>query len=375
MSHSGFSGLYTIPYSYIVAPRDRAGQANSARFAENPEIWSHCVTSGRHQRLIESCSSRSSLLYAVVPVEVICLLKMVKFKKKGGLRLPTTSLIRKRKLRIRATVYTLLCVCLSLSFFALRRHMYKPIPRILHFVYVSQDLPWIQPEIPEKVTMNIQAWQELHPDWEVMLWNNRKIRNTFPDIVPLLEVLYPLAWISDIVRYHVLERYGGVYLDTDIVPIHALDPILQYYSSFTVCEWPKDNDPLPANTKLSEYTISENDCGTVCTAVIGASQGHPALHHAAAVTVQDSWAELDVKRHWNRTAHKGKNWKYGPEITGPQKWTTSAKQFKVPILRQSTFFPCHWDGDKLKENTPCNPALYVNESHVYAVHLWDGSWW
>lgn len=236
------------------------------------------------------------------------------------------------------------------------------IPKMLHFVYVSRNLPSRQ-TIPDSIKSNIQEWKNLHPSWNVMLWNNQRIIDEFPDQMSLLKQLFPLAWISDIVRFLVLERYGGVYIDTDILPLRPIDPIQEYFDVFTVCESPVDQDFLSDNTPVANYVT--HLCKTRCTAVIGARPHHPALQHVARAVVSDTWNELEVKLH----IFFGWFWSYSPVITGPGKWTKYARAYRVPVLYQTTFYPCHW-----RERDQCHAENFANKTHVYAMHMWSGSW-
>jgi mannosyltransferase OCH1-like enzyme len=91
-------------------------------------------------------------------------------------------------------------------------------------------------------------------------------------LVPILSKVPVSSWLSDVIRYHVILRYGGVDLDTDTQAIHNFTPLLdRFNSSWTVCQtpWVKPDakafiEPIPA-------------CESVICAMIAAPPGHPAL--------------------------------------------------------------------------------------------------
>jgi mannosyltransferase OCH1-like enzyme len=86
-------------------------------------------------------------------------------------------------------------------------------PKLLHLIHITPMMrdPYT---IPDEVNVTITEWTRLHPNWTVCTWTNYLVREHFPEIVPLLERISVPAWISDIVRYAILARYGGVYVDT-----------------------------------------------------------------------------------------------------------------------------------------------------------------
>lgn len=95
------------------------------------------------------------------------------------------------------------------------------IPRIAHYIWFGSALPyWAQ--------HNIDAFCDLHPDWEIKIWTDT---TPWRDEVPkaLWKVVDSLPWFSsrsDIVSYCLLKKFGGVYLDCDIVPLRAMDELL-----------------------------------------------------------------------------------------------------------------------------------------------------
>ena len=58
------------------------------------------------------------------------------------------------------------------------------IPKILHFTWKTKTLPGFLNRL-------FEGWKALHPDWEVMLWDDadidRLVREDYPDLVPVFE--------------------------------------------------------------------------------------------------------------------------------------------------------------------------------------------
>lgn len=94
------------------------------------------------------------------------------------------------------------------------------IPKIIHYCWFGRGL------MPKSQKDCIRGWKRLMPDYTFMRWDE----STFPlDKYPLAKYAceakrYALA--SDICRYNVLSKYGGIYLDTDVELFQRLDKFL-----------------------------------------------------------------------------------------------------------------------------------------------------
>ncbi|KAG9015505.1 hypothetical protein FRB94_000110 [Tulasnella sp. JGI-2019a] len=99
------------------------------------------------------------------------------------------------------------------------------IPRILHQTWKTDTLPerWVEPS---------RHCRDLMPDYEYMLWTDETSRQLiaehYPWFLPTFDgYTYPIQR-ADAIRYFVLHRFGGVYLDLDIGCIRSVDPLLDY---------------------------------------------------------------------------------------------------------------------------------------------------
>jgi hypothetical protein len=98
------------------------------------------------------------------------------------------------------------------------------IPRIIHRAYLGGEEPeWTRPFA--------ESWREHHPDWEIVHWDD--------DLVSTINLsngwLYEHAeevtdsvgqLRADILRYEILHRYGGVWVDTDMECLKPIDDLL-----------------------------------------------------------------------------------------------------------------------------------------------------
>lgn len=110
------------------------------------------------------------------------------------------------------------------------------IPKIIHQVWVG-DKP-----IPDHQLEWIEKWKELYPDFEYKLWvSNEFGENKFSKTVLDLK---EYAYYSDWIRTNVLYKYGGIYIDTDVLPIKKIP--IEYFSKNLVL-------PKVSEFKLSNY--------------------------------------------------------------------------------------------------------------------------
>ncbi|WP_312435583.1 glycosyltransferase [Janthinobacterium sp.] len=100
----------------------------------------------------------------------------------------------------------------------------------------------------------IASWQRLCPDYELIMWNesNSDIDNEY-----CRQAIKQKKWafVSDWVRFDVLHRHGGIYLDTDVELIRTLDGL------------------LGKEALLAAYESAE----IIGTAFIAAPAAHPAI--------------------------------------------------------------------------------------------------
>lgn len=84
------------------------------------------------------------------------------------------------------------------------------VPKILHRIYFDSFPPFKDP-----FKRYLETWKRELPEYKIMLWNADTFE--FPDIEFLnrsLEAKDPV-FLSEYIRWKVLDQYGGIYLDAD----------------------------------------------------------------------------------------------------------------------------------------------------------------
>lgn len=92
------------------------------------------------------------------------------------------------------------------------------IPKIIHYA-------WIGPSMPDPIKSRVDEWKKELPDWKFMFWNENNY--DFGKFAFTKNKISNQEWgyASDELRYDVLNKFGGFYLDTDMVIKKSLDPL------------------------------------------------------------------------------------------------------------------------------------------------------
>ena len=90
------------------------------------------------------------------------------------------------------------------------------IPKIIHYC-------WFGGEKPDSVLQFIEGWRKKCPDYEIKEWNENNFDINEAKFARESYAAKKWAFVSDYVRFAVLEQYGGIYLDTDIELLKSLD--------------------------------------------------------------------------------------------------------------------------------------------------------
>ena len=96
------------------------------------------------------------------------------------------------------------------------------IPKIIHYCWFGKS------ELPVLAKKCISSWKKYMPDCEIKEWNEE---NFDVNIIKYTKEAYnykKYAFVSDFVRFYVLKKYGGIYLDVDVEIIKPLDDLLEY---------------------------------------------------------------------------------------------------------------------------------------------------
>lgn len=109
------------------------------------------------------------------------------------------------------------------------------IPKIIHQI-------WLGPkELPQNYKYYLQTWKEYNPDWQYRLWTEEDIVKENFESMDLYWLARSYQERSDIARYEILKKYGGLYVDTDIECFANFTELNHKYDFYTNFEPPAIN--------------------------------------------------------------------------------------------------------------------------------------
>ncbi len=205
-----------------------------------------------------------------------------------------------------------------------------PIPKLLHQTAKTAD-------IPERWKAFQSRVRELHPDWTYRLWtdddNRELVRRECPDLFDLFQKLPKNIMRADVIRYVLMYRLGGLYMDLDYEMLKPFD-LLQYDLVL----------PLEPHTYY-------------CNAIFASAPGHPffkaVLDELAATPPLDPAVDAVVAT--------------GPGLVSRVYRRVGASLANAYTPESPLFIPM----------TPRNRREYrriVDAGVAYGIHHCDGSW-
>ena len=92
--------------------------------------------------------------------------------------------------------------------------------KIIHYCWFGGS------EKPPIVKKCIDSWKEYFPDFEIMEWNEQNFDIHNNRYVEEAYQSKKYAFVSDVARFYALEKFGGLYFDTDVEVIKDFAPLL-----------------------------------------------------------------------------------------------------------------------------------------------------
>jgi mannosyltransferase OCH1-like enzyme len=187
-----------------------------------------------------------------------------------------------------------------------------------------------------------QTWIKMHTNrgWEYRLWTDAEVSK----IQLINQVYYDEAIAqqqygaaADILRWEIIYRFGGVYVDMDYECLRSLDIFHYSYEFYTALQ------------PLDTYFVQ------LGAALFGARPGHPILKHCID-TIKDDW-------------HK----KGAPTKTGPVHFTKSFYAMAGESNSKDIAFPAGYFYPLGSRDCVINRAKWLQDG-AYAVHHWAKSW-
>ena len=203
---------------------------------------------------------------------------------------------------------------------------------------------WLGSPLPEKFARYAASWKQHHPDWEYTLWTDATIAKLNLENQAIYDHAINYAERSDIARYEILYRFGGLYVDTDCECLQPFDMLHHCYDFYAGLE-------LPGLAPLLRTIIFPN-------ALIACTPGHPIMRGCIDEVKKrstDNSDDIVLK-------------------TGPLLFSDIASKLMddpewTNIVLPATFF---YPIDKKTKGRDTIKSMIKPET--FAIHHWAGSW-
>ncbi len=212
----------------------------------------------------------------------------------------------------------------------------RKIPKIVHQV-------WLGGPLPEAYQGWSRSWGCLNRGWEYRLWDEKAIRSMGLRNDRAFRQSRSYGVKSDIARYEILERFGGVYADTDFECLKPFDEISERCSFFA--------------------GIIFGDSPVINNGLVGSAPGHELLKKAvdglsSPVMTKDGMEVLDR--------------------SGPGYFTNLIFQAWEDLNSEDVIFPSTyfypWPNFRRQEQTSVQEARNYVREWSCAIHYWEASW-
>lgn len=154
------------------------------------------------------------------------------------------------------------------------RTMGEQIPKIIHQVFLQQQLPKI-------FQQNIDTMKSMNPEWEFRLYDDvdiiNFIKSEFPNLLAIYNKINPIYGAAkvDFFRYLIIYFYGGLYLDIKSSLEIPLDQVIKVTDKYLLSHWA--NKPGETYENWGMYDDLPNQNGEFQQWHIAAVEGHPFL--------------------------------------------------------------------------------------------------
>lgn len=136
------------------------------------------------------------------------------------------------------------------------------IPKLIHYCWFGNN------KMSELNYKCIESWENCMPDYEVIRWDESNFDIGVNRYVYQAYSEHKYAFVSDYVRLYALQKYGGIYLDTDTEVVRNFDSLLGKGAFFGLASIEEEREIIEINTAcigsernnpMIEYLLSYYD--------------------------------------------------------------------------------------------------------------------
>ncbi len=206
------------------------------------------------------------------------------------------------------------------------------VPPIIHQIWVGGR------PVPEKYLRYQESVQTRNPDFQYHLWTDDKVRDLNLINQDLYDNAEQIVDKADLLRYELLYKFGGVYIDLDIECLRPLRPLHRDLNFYT-CIAPLRFGSLIVNN-----------------AIVGAVKEHPILQACLSMLKERDY--LDFLR-----SQRKEHGRLLPIFAGLH-FTRAILTQRAALENGGVIFPPPFFYPEVGAITP----------HAYTIHYWDATW-
>ena len=208
------------------------------------------------------------------------------------------------------------------------------IPKKIHQI-------WLGGNMPIEFVRYTATWRTINPDWEYKLWTEEDLKDVDIPRRSLFDSIEHVAQKSDFLRYHILNQFGGIYVDTDFECLKSFDDLL-YLNFFTGIGYPKD---------LELYI-----------GIIGSTPNNPILNYLIHHMIQ-----VKYEGRWKKMFHTTGSYFFTKMFLRRVNMDTKG----VVAFPTDFFYP--YPNNFVRKDPDTDPYSYIRPCS-YAIHHWAVSW-
>ena len=104
------------------------------------------------------------------------------------------------------------------------------IPQIIHLIWIGGN-----PK-PKIIDDCIASWKHYMPEYKIIEWNEKNYDVFKNDFLKQAYLSKKWAFVSDYMRFDILNQYGGIYFDTDVELLKKIPKEILKHHAFTGVE-------------------------------------------------------------------------------------------------------------------------------------------
>lgn len=219
------------------------------------------------------------------------------------------------------------------------------IPKIIHQI-------WIGDKPPPTKFMN--TWKDKHPGYEYIYWNEHELvkRNFNVELIDKINEMEEINGKADILRWEILYKYGGIFIDADSICIESFDNLLELNKSFASYE----NETVRGINWAKNNPMYDDVLARTHPLIATGTMAFPPKHDLPRLAIE--WIK-------NNNISVNKTGKRAWRTVGPGLLTRlyySGKWNDITILPSYYFLPVH-----------CSGIKYEGHGKVYAYQEWGST--